>query len=170
MGYTLIDASGLMHQARHSTGDLSTDTQGTGVIFGFLSQIYSIKKAYPKHQILLCYDSKLSKRKELFPDYKRKRAEERTPEEQQELEYAREQFTEIRRVVMPRLGFKNAYLQQGYEADDLIAQLCRQLALQVEPGIPNEIVIVSRDHDLYQLLRPGRCQCTPDQPSLQASP
>jgi DNA polymerase-1 len=46
------------------------------------------------------------------------------------------------------MGFKNIFLKRGYESDDLIASLVRS-SLEDKKA---SIVIVSADHDLYQLI------------------
>ena len=48
--------------------------------------------------------------------------------------------------VLPKLGFKNNFIQTGMEADDLIAAITQNYDV--------ELVIISADQDLYQLLTP----------------
>ena len=48
--------------------------------------------------------------------------------------------------VLPKFGFKNNFIQTGMEADDVIAGITQ--------NYKEEIVIISADQDLYQLLSP----------------
>jgi hypothetical protein len=62
----------------------------------------------------------------------------------------RRQVEEVKSRVLPECGFGNVFYQDGYEADDLIASVVRNL-----PG-GDEAVVVSADKDLLQLLADGR--------------
>ena len=64
--------------------------------------------------------------------------------EKEEWEIAFDQFKQLRKRILPRIGFNNNHLQTGYEADDLIAKYVKDNA--------EELVIASADNDLLQLL------------------
>jgi DNA polymerase-1 len=83
----------------------------------------------------------------MFPDYKKARKREKTEEEQTLDHMAYAQFATIRKEILPELGFHNNFKEEGYEADDIIAKI-----VQERCGPDEEIVIVSTDEDLYQLL------------------
>jgi 5'-3' exonuclease len=57
----------------------------------------------------------------------------------------------LRKSLMPRLGFKNLFFQDGYEADDLIATT----VMSHLPLDNTRNVVISSDDDLLQLL--GYC-------------
>jgi DNA polymerase-1 len=81
----------------------------------------------------------------MYPAYKANRRPDDRPEEEKELDaIAFQQFTKLREIILPDLGFKNIFMIDGYEADDLLALLVKQL-----PG-PN--IVVASDNDLFQLL------------------
>jgi len=141
----LIDSNALCHRARHAMkgSQLSYNELKTEVIFSFLNQIFNLAKVFETTDIHFVWDSRESKRRKIYPEYKRKHRE-KTPEEIEFDNLTLPQFDEIRCNVLPSMGFNNIYLKEGYEADDLIAFLvmCKK----------DKYTIVSRDNDLYQLL------------------
>lgn len=139
----LIDASFLGHRSRFTLGNLSTEERRTGVIFGFLDQIWTIGMEFQTNNFIFCWDSRESIRKEMSPIYKNKRHEDLTPEEIYELKIAFEQFDILRTEVLPEMGFKNHFQQEGYEADDIFASYVHR---------NKDCIIVSADQDLFQLL------------------
>lgn len=100
-----------------------------------------------KVQFVFCFDSKISKRKELDPTYKEKRAEQRKQLSEEELEALKEMYEDLKELksLLPQFGFSNILFQEGYESDDLFAQLCNQFSSET-------IFIVANDKDLYQLI------------------
>ncbi len=141
----VIDCHHLGHRAKHSMQGLSYREQETGVIFGFLNDILSLAQKFNTNRFVFCWDSKASKRKELYSGYKSGREVELTQEEIDLNINARTQFRELRLNILPSMGFKNILFQSGYEADDLIASV-------VMDGKKEDLIVVSRDNDLYQLL------------------
>jgi len=125
---------------------LSYAEQKVGIIFGFLRQILSLSKQFETNKFLFCWDSAKNYRKDIYPIYKENRRKDQTQEEQQLYKIAFKQFHELRMKVLPKFGFKNNFIQTGMEADDLIATITQ--------NYKEEIVIVSADQDLYQLLKP----------------
>jgi len=138
----IIDSNCLCHIAKNSTKDLSFSGIKTGVIFGFFNILVSVVEAFEYKTIAFVWDSPYSLRKELYPEYKasrKKRSEE-------EIEFLNNdiypQFNFLRDIILPKLGFKNNFIQNGYEADDLIASIIRENI--------GTTAIVTRDHDLFQ--------------------
>jgi 5'-3' exonuclease len=58
------------------------------------------------------------------------------------------QLTRLREKYLPYMGYRNIVWQDGYEADDLIAALCKRFT----PKSKDDAIIVSSDADLFQLL------------------
>jgi len=143
----IIDSYAICHQVKYTIGDLSYEEQKVGIIFGFLRHILSLSKQFDTNKFLFCWDSKKSFRKDIYPTYKENRRKEQTPEEQQLYKIAFKQFHELRLKVLPKFGFKNNFIQTGMEADDLIAIITQ--------NYDQELVIISADQDLYQLLSPN---------------
>lgn len=145
----IIDSPALCHRAKFAMQkvELSFEEMKTEIIFNFLNQIMSLAKRFETNQFAFCWDSRKSKRRDLYPDYKRKRREDKTQEEKDFAVIAYEQFHRLRREVLSALGFKNNFIQTGLEADDIIASIVFLNTLHGQKPI-----IVSRDNDLYQLL------------------
>lgn len=126
-------------------GALSSENEGTGVIFGFLMQVLAYAKEHQTNDIIFCWDSVNSKRKEVHPEYKANR----TSEDLSDADKAAKadgykQFDILRKEVLPLMGFKNIYYQDKYEADDLIATTVMYHE--------KDFVIITSDQDMYQLL------------------
>jgi len=104
--------------------------------------------------ICFCFDSASSLRKEIYPEYKSNRkaskeSPELTSEQLEELKLFqafRKQVSRLRKGYLPAIGFRNIFRAEGYEADDIIASLCETTPSE------KKVIIVSADHDLYQLL------------------
>lgn len=124
-----------------TTGPLHYKGQPTGVIFGFLNQLFTIAQQTRPDQIVFAWDSRKSKRRLRYPFYK-VRNKDRNDED---LQAAFAQFIKLRTSILPKLGFLNNVLSTGYEADDIIAKVA-------EDNTRVHITIVSSDADLYQLL------------------
>lgn len=151
----LVDSNYLCHRARHSMGELSKDGLRTEIIYNFMLQVKNIAKVlhFDPSEDKFCFfwDSKGSDRKTLFKEYKGNRKKELTQEELDESDLCYLQFNLIKLETLPMMGFRNIFSQEGKESDDLIAALTISEQSQEQLN-----VIVSSDHDLYQLLEGER--------------
>lgn len=148
MGTRLIlDCHGLCHRVKAASQKytLSHEEKRTEIIFNFLQEILKYATLYETNQFIFAWDSRQRLRYAIYPDYKKKDKVEKTQEELEEDEISFLQFSEIRRDVLPMLGFQFNYVQTGIEADDLIASV-------VENNKETNFIIISSDNDLYQLL------------------
>ncbi len=143
----LIDGSGYIFRAFHALPPM-TRPDGTPVnaVYGFSSMLMKLLDDLRDHAaeelIAVIFDAKrLTFRNEIYDKYKAQR-----PEAPPELI---PQFAIIRDAV--RAFNVPCMEKEGYEADDLIATYAR---LGQEQGIP-EVVVISADKDLMQLVRPG---------------
>ncbi len=142
----LIDSNSICHAVKHSLKELTYDEQSVYIIYGFMRQLLALAKTFKTNKFIFVWDSRKSLRKEIFPDYKKtRRREDKTIEEIRLDDIAYTQFNMLRKKIIPELGFKNSFMVDGYEADDIIAQIIKQ-------NPKEEIVIISADEDLYQLL------------------
>jgi len=91
-----------------------------------------------------------AERRKIFPDYKIKRTKEKKPEQIVLDDIAYPQFTEVEENILPMLGYTNIFKTPGLEADDVIASVCKN-----NPSC--EIIIVTTDEDMYQLLTNTVC-------------
>jgi len=138
----IVDSNYLCYRAFHTTGFMSYGDDGTGIIYGFLKSIEKIIERFKTIDLVFAWDSRESLRKEILPTYK---SREHLKEEERELrKRAFVQFNILRENVLTSIGFKNVFMFPGYESDDIIAYCVK--------NYKRDWIIVSSDHDLYQLL------------------
>ncbi len=143
----LIDGSGYIFRAFHALPPM-TRPDGTPVnaVYGFSAMLMKLLDDLRDHGteelLAVIFDAKRTTfRNEIYDQYKAHR-----PEAPEELV---PQFAIIRDAVR---AFNVPCLEkEGYEADDLIATYAR---LASEQGV-EEVVVISADKDLMQLVRPG---------------
>jgi len=148
----IMDCNNICHIVKHTMGELSLGEIQTGVIFGFMRQLMHFATILDEHKFVFAWDSKKSKRRDIYPQYKMNRVKkDRTQEQEMFDNLCYLQFNEIRRKILPSLGFKHNYIMTGYEADDIIANIV--LNNSGFHGFHNEnITIISSDNDLLQLI------------------
>jgi DNA polymerase I len=143
----LIDGSGYIFRAFHALPPLTRPSDGlpVGAVHGFCNMLWKLLRETkgekrPTHIAVIFDHSAVTFRNAISADYKAHR-----PEPPAELV---PQFALIRDAVR---AFNVACIeQQGFEADDIIATYVRDA---VQAG--GEVVIVSSDKDLMQLIEPG---------------
>ena len=135
----LIDGSGYIFRAFYALPNM-TAPDGTPVnaVYGFVTMFMRLLKNIPCDYCVVLFDAKRQNyRNEIFADYKANRTE--TPE------LLIPQFDLIHQAVnVLNISY---VLQEGYEADDLIATYAKQAESK---GF--ETVVVSADKDLMQLI------------------
>jgi DNA polymerase-1 len=146
--FILHDTHSLCWRAFYSTGGLSYNNTPTGVLFGFFGTVLQLEGQFGPATNVFCFDSKQSKRKRLYPDYKKRRHTHQNLTQNQiaALWDLRQQIKGLRTKYLQLVGFQNIFRVPGYEADDLIAHICQNLQ-------ENErAIIISTDSDLLQCL------------------
>lgn len=141
----LIDCPFLCHQAKHCLRDMRYANQGTGVLFGFMKRLIKLAKDFESPQLIFCWDSKKSWRKISYADYKGTRKD-KTPEQEALDAEAYPQFQLLRTEILPRIGFRNVFMQPGLESDDLMAWWAMKGLLA------DKTVMITGDEDMYQCL------------------
>lgn len=135
----LIDGSGYIFRAFYALPNM-TAPDGTPVnaVYGFVTMFMRLLKNIPCDYCVVLFDAKRQNfRNNIFADYKATRKE--TPE------LLIPQFDLIHEAVhVLNLPY---VMQEGYEADDLIATYAKQAT---DAG--HEVVVVSGDKDLMQLI------------------
>jgi DNA polymerase-1 len=134
----LIDGSSYIYRAFYAVRGLA-NSRGfpTGAVYGFVGMLRKVVGDLRPDYLLVAYDAKgPTFRHEMFPDYKAHR-----PEMPDDL---KPQIPKIKEVVSA-YNIKSLEVE-GYEADDIIAQIVRDLP----PGV--SAVIVTGDKDLGQLV------------------
>jgi len=147
--WLLLDVPNLAYRNFYVLGDLSNQGIKIGVIFGILRDIQNLLELFSTDKIVFCFDAGNEKRLTIYPDYKAKRKEKvngMTKEELEAREQLHKQINKLRDKILPFLGFRNIFWQDGYEADDVIASICSNTLNS------DKAVIISTDSDLFQLL------------------
>lgn len=149
----VIDCSALARAAYYTMGSLSYKDVRTGIIFGFFKEIVALMDQFGSDTVVFCFDAKGSLRKEVFPDYKKKRhTRELDENEKLALFELKRQITKLRDDYLPTVGYNNVFWRDGFEADDVIATTVAQVP---DDG---EAIIIGADKDLWQLIRANvRC-------------
>lgn len=149
--WIVIDVENLAWRAQHTTGGMVHDGRPTGVVYGLLRELIALHDRFVSHHFVFCFDSRTSLREQLFPGYKSSRRAKGTGDSDHARLHRKNrreveaQVNDLLVSTLPGLGFRNLFCEDGYEADDLIAAACHTTDA-------DQFVIVSSDHDLYQLL------------------
>ncbi|RLC31369.1 hypothetical protein DRH13_03130 [Candidatus Woesebacteria bacterium] len=147
----LIDCSAIGYAAYHTMGHLATpDDTPTGVIYGFLKRILSLAIKFKTTDFITCWDSGLTHRHLAYPPYKQKREESKNQLSDMEaagLDSLKLQMITLNHITLPKLGFRNNFIQLMYEADDLLAYWVNKLKNK-----NRRVVMVTSDSDMYQCL------------------
>jgi DNA polymerase-1 len=156
--WLILDCNYLCHRAFHTTGALAFQGEQTGVTFGFLRDIHTLKDRFLSTNFVFCWDFGKGLRHKVCPTYKANRNSNQKQASWNTFsagDIARlhdiqdgfnRQMKLIRKEHLSTLGYNNNFWQDGYEADDIIAKVCDLLPKT------DEAIIVSADKDLYQLI------------------
>lgn len=120
----------------------------TGPVFGFLRVLRANLNTFKADSCIVVWDSPggSQHRRDIYPAYKANRAEKEKPEA---LKYIGEQI-EILQSILPYLNVKQLAIP-GYEGDDLM-ELVSETLKEVEPHDELDVVVVTGDKDLLQLV------------------
>ena len=145
MKYILFDSNYFCWRAFHTpAGNLSYEDFGTGIIHSFLVQVLIHSRNFGLTFPVFFWDSKKKIRKQIYAGYKDRQQEEMTDDEKEARKELFHQMEILRTEILPAIGFKNNFIQTGYEADDLIAKFVIDN--------PNQSVVLTNDEDLLQLV------------------
>jgi len=142
--FLVVDCSSLCYSRAFTMKGLRTDEVETGVIFGFLSDILLLSERFKTNKFVFCWDSKGSHRKKIFPEYKEKRSKKK--EDPAIMKVFMAIFTQMAKLqyeILPSIGFSNNFSYDGFEADDIIADLVSAY---------ENCLMVTKDEDMFQLL------------------
>ena len=147
--YLVLDCNYLCHRAKHIYGELSDKGSATGVVYGFLKDILTLRERFDTNRFIFCWDYGESLREKAYLPYKQNRTKKIYEENEQEFEDAFQlQVNQLREIYLHTIGFRNIFFQEGYEGDDVMAVTCQIITPDLEQGI-----IVTADQDLYQQIR-----------------
>ncbi len=142
MKLVLVDGSGFIFRAFHALPPMTRpDGVHVNAVYGFCNMLAKLLREEPSSHVAVIFDAgRVTFRNQIYDAYKAHR-----PEPPEEL---RPQFALIREAT--RAFGVPAIELAGWEADDLIAAYAKA---GLDAG--GEVVIISSDKDLMQLLRPG---------------
>ena len=140
MKYGIIDVMALTYSSKYAIPKLYSNDEPTGILYGFTRYLLALQKNFNFDQFIFCFDSRNSKRKELYSGYKSGRSN----YDVSKMVYG--QVDILKNEILPQIGFKNLFETNGLEADDIIGSLCKN------KNPDDKYIIISRDQDLYQLL------------------
>lgn len=142
MKYFVIDGFNLAYRAHNVNYELSTsEGMPTGMFYGFLRTILSLKKRFKDYTFVVTWDNKDTKKYEIQPDYKAGR----TPLS----ENVKRQIPDIKNM-LKYIGV-DQYEKEGYEADDIIATITERYKKEGA-----QVLIYTNDKDMLQLVEDGK--------------
>lgn len=157
----VLDSHYLCHRAFHAQKDLSFHGIKTGVIYGFLKQIGYLKNEFQTDRIAFCFEGSTLYRKIDFPGYKMKRIqheEKADPEKLKARGDLTRQIEALRISYLHKIGFRNVFYYPGWESDDIMGRITQT--------VEGEIILVTSDADMYQLLKSNVLMFSPYQKKL----
>lgn len=135
----IIDGHALSYRSFYAIRELTASNgQATNAVYGFISTLRKIIKVYDPQYLAVCFDSRgKTFRAQKFDQYKIQRPS------------MPENLISQMPIIKEVLEAYNipVFESEGFEADDLIATLTKKV---LQDNI--EVVIVSEDKDLYQLV------------------
>src|SRR3989344_4881813 len=160
----LIDGNAILHRAYHALPPVFTAADGTPVnaVYGFTSMLIKIVGDLKPTHIAVAFDRKAPTfRKKMFKDYQAQR-----PKMEDELVGQVDKVHEV----ISAFGIP-IYEVDGFEADDIIGTVCRQIT-NLKSQIPNksqapnskdknieQVIVVTGDRDLLQLVEDEKIYC-----------
>lgn len=136
----LIDCSSVFHRLKYAMKDvIEEDPEGPWLADAFMCKLGFFYNKFHSSKFVFCWDSRKSKRKQIYPVYKQK---EYSDEEREFNNKAMLWYRKLRKKILPGFGFMNSFRCTGYEADDVMA-LCACRAPSV---------IISDDDDMLQCI------------------
>lgn len=144
MGHILlVDGSPIVYSVYNVIGHLSHNGEPTGLRYGFLKNVRSYAKKQEVDRVVICWDTPgTSIKAQHFPEYKNNR---NTSKIKGVKEQMYSQIPALKHLIgLTRWSQAEAV---GFEADDVIAGLCRKLSLD-----GHKITIISPYEDLFQLI------------------
>lgn len=142
MNYFLIDALNLAYRSHNANFELKTGAGVfSGMFFGFVRTIFSLKKKYRGYKFEVVWDRKPEHKNILQPDYKAGRTK--------LSDAVFGQTDDIQEFL--RCAGVDQYYMESQEADDVIASLVERYSNDA-----GTIIVYSNDKDLLQLVKTGK--------------
>lgn len=141
----LLDGNALLHRAYHALPPLTTSAgKPGGAIYGFISMLIRLQIDFKPYGFAIAFDRpKPTFRNEMFKEYQSQR-----PPMEEAL------VSQIQTVHDAVKGFgMGVYEMDGYEADDVIGTIVKQLTADSRQlSAIDQVIIVTGDRDILQLV------------------
>jgi 5'-3' exonuclease len=147
--WLVIDAPNQCWRFFHVMGGLNYGAEQTGLAYGVLKEVLRLTERFGVTRTVWAFDRGVSLRTLEYPDYKKSRRDDCRPDAERETRSAARRQIVGLEADLSRVGFANVFGQEGYEADDVIASVVGE----IPDG--DEVLIMSSDKDLYQLIGPN---------------
>ncbi len=147
--WLVLDATYLCYRAYYAMPHSLPEDILPGMVYRFLGDVINLIDLHDTSNIVFCFDSVSSMRRDIYPTYKETRRNKRKDDDEEAKASLNEFYRQMKRLrtkYLPSIGFRNICLQEGFEADDIIAAASRDIAKN------DEVIIVGSDSDLYQIL------------------
>ncbi len=141
----VIDGHSVAYRMFYGAPPLKVDDTPTGVLHLFLAVVDKLRKLEGVTNVIVVFDSKVKNyRHEMLAEYKATR--ESMPDDLV-IQMG------ILQTIIPLIGLEQ-YIIDGYEADDVISTLAKDLTSKSETpnDLTSKVYIVSKDKDLHQLV------------------
>lgn len=146
----LVDASYLAYRIYFALPELAPGQTSVQMVYGFLTNLISTVKRFSIKEVIVVWDNGHGSKSDLYTDYKKK---DDVMSHDQRADF-NAQFKLLDNFLV-WIGIGGCY-QPGYEADDVIAHLCKyrwaRKADKTYHNIKTPILIFSGDHDFQPLL------------------
>lgn len=137
----LVDTSHILYVVYFGLPE--AERYAKAIIAGFLNRVLQLMVENNMTDLVFCWDSPKSIRKDRYGFYKEKRIKDKKKDKN--LKYMYEAKNELQ-TILPAIGF-NAHVEvDGYESDDTMCEMVRRY-----PNI--RFIIVANDNDLLQILK-----------------
>ena len=137
----LVDVSHILYVCYFGLSESDRTTQN--IANKFLNRTIQIVKEQHTIDLVFCWDSPRSLRKERHSFYKEGRR--KKGKEDPNMKYLHEAKNQLHDI-LPAIGFNASVEVDGYEADDTMCEMVRRYA-------SIDFLIVANDNDLFQILR-----------------
>lgn len=148
--WLILDCNFLVWRAHHGTGHLRgpRDQSPSGAVFGFFRAVPELQQRFAATGIVFCFDHGKSHRYDLCDTYKKRKPD----DDAEKRKLINRQIDRLKLKYLKRVGYKNVFFEDRYEADDIIASVVNTVLTKSDK---DQCYIVSADKDLFQLLDCG---------------
>lgn len=149
----IIDGHAILHRAFHAMPPLTThEGQMVNAVYGFLAMMLKIVEDFTPTFLIVCFDRpKPTLKKQMYVGYQAHRPK---------METSLSSQIPILHELLEYMGV-SIYEMDGYEADDVMGTIVKKCAMHNDQSLIEEIIIVTGDRDILQLVSDNVKVCMP---------